>query len=56
MGFALSSAPLSYAHPRSSGRRVAAIVVTIALHVALLYALMHGLARKTINVVAPPLV
>src|SRR5258708_40324174 len=46
---------MSYAHPRSSSRRLAGVVVTIALHVVLIYALIHGLARKIGGIVAPPL-
>src|SRR5258708_20333950 len=46
---------MSYAHPRSSSRRLAGVVVTIALHVVLIYALIHGLARKIVEIVAPPL-
>jgi protein TonB len=46
---------MSYAHPRSSGRRTAGIILTIVLHIVLIYALLHGLARKIVNIVAPPL-
>jgi protein TonB len=46
---------VSYAHPRSSGRRTAGIILTIVLHIVLIYALLHGLARKIVNIVAPPL-
>ena len=46
---------MSYAHPRSSSRRLAGIVATIVLHIVLIYALLHGLARKIVEVVAPPL-
>src|ERR687887_786479 len=46
---------MSYAHPHSSGRRVTGLVVTVGLHIALIYALTHGLARKIVEVVAPPL-
>ncbi len=46
---------MSYAHPRSSSRRLTGVVVTIALHIVLIYALMHGLARKIVEIVAPPL-
>src|SRR5258708_20231412 len=46
---------MSYAHPRSSSRRLAGVVVTIALHIVLIYALMHGLARKIVEIVTPPL-
>jgi protein TonB len=46
---------MSYAQPASSGRRLTGLVVTVALHVALVYALVHGLARKIVEVVLPPL-
>src|SRR5438094_10581317 len=46
---------MSYAHPRSSSRRLTGVVVTVALHVVLIYALIHGLARKIVEIVAPPL-
>jgi protein TonB len=46
---------MSYAQPHSSGRRVTGLVVTVALHIVLIYALIHGLARKIVEVVAPPL-
>src|SRR5919198_5943459 len=46
---------MSYAHPHSSGRRVTGLVVTVGLHIVLIYALIHGLARKIVEVVAPPL-
>ncbi|HZE59663.1 MAG TPA: energy transducer TonB [Burkholderiales bacterium] len=46
---------MSYAAPRSSSRRLAGAVATIALHIVLIYALLHGLARKIVEVVAPPL-
>ena len=46
---------MSYAHPRSSTRRLTGVVITIALHIALIYALIHGLARKIVEIVTPPL-
>jgi protein TonB len=46
---------MSYAHPRSSSRRLTGLVVTVALHIVLLYALIHGLARKIVEIVVPPL-
>ncbi|MFN2644614.1 MAG: energy transducer TonB [Burkholderiales bacterium] len=46
---------MSYAHPGSSSRRLVGVAITIALHIALVYALMHGLARKIVTIVAPPL-
>src|ERR687888_167302 len=44
---------MSYAHPHASGRRFTGLIVTVALHIALIYALIHGLARKIVEVVAP---
>ena len=46
---------MSYAHPRSSTRRLTGVVVTVALHIVLIYALIHGLARKIVEIVTPPL-
>jgi protein TonB len=46
---------VSYAHPRSSSRRLTGVVITVALHIALIYALIHGLARKIVEIVTPPL-
>src|SRR5437762_2642456 len=46
---------MSYAHPRSQSRRLTGMVITVALHIALIYALIHGLARKIVEVVVPPL-
>src|SRR5919204_5240620 len=46
---------MSYAHPHASGRRFTGLIVTVALHIVLIYALIHGLARKIVEVVAPPL-
>ena len=46
---------MSYAHPRSSSRRLTGVVITVALHIALIYALIHGLARKIVEIVTPPL-
>lgn len=46
---------MSYAHPRASGRRFTGLIVTVALHIALVYAMIHGLARKIVEVVLPPL-
>ncbi len=31
------------------------MVITVALHIALIYALIHGLARKIVEIVTPPL-
>ena len=46
---------MSYAHPRSSARRLTGVAVTVALHIVLIYALIHGLARKIVEIVTPPL-
>jgi periplasmic protein TonB len=46
---------MSYAQPHASGRRFTGLIVTVALHIILIYALIHGLARKIVEVVAPPL-
>jgi len=46
---------MSYAHPRSQSRRLTGVVVTVALHIVLIYALIHGLARKIVEIVTPPL-
>src|SRR3954469_24970671 len=46
---------VSYAHPRTSSRRLTGVVITVALHIALIYALIHGLARKIVEIVTPPL-
>jgi len=46
---------MSYAHPRSSTRRLTGLVATVALHIVLIYALIHGLARKIVEIVTPPL-
>jgi protein TonB len=46
---------MSYAHPRSSTRRLTGVAVTVALHILLIYGLMHGLARKIVEIVTPPL-
>jgi protein TonB len=46
---------MSYVQPRTSGRRLAGLLFTVALHIILVYALIHGLARKIVEVVLPPL-
>src|SRR5207302_5063291 len=46
---------MSYAQPHASGRRFTGLIITVALHIVLIYALIHGLARKIVEVVAPPL-
>jgi protein TonB len=46
---------MNYAEPKSSGRRLTALVAVGVFHVLLVYALIHGLARKIVEVVRPPL-
>ncbi len=46
---------MSYADPHASGRRFTGLIVTVGLHIILIYALIHGLARKIVEVVVPPL-
>jgi len=46
---------VSYAHPRTSSRRLTGVAITVVLHIALIYALIHGLARKIVEIVTPPL-
>src|ERR1700694_253421 len=46
---------MSYGHPRSSSRRLTALVAVGVFHVLLVYALIHGLARTPAKGVRPPL-
>jgi protein TonB len=46
---------MSYAQPQSSSRRLTALVAVGIFHVLLIYALVHGLARKIVEVVRAPL-
>jgi protein TonB len=46
---------MSYAQPRSSSRPLIAMVAVGVFHVVLIYALIHGLARKIVEVVRAPL-
>src|SRR5216684_4766389 len=47
---------MSYAQPQtSSSRRLTALVAVGIFHVILIYALIHGLARKIVEVVRAPL-
>jgi protein TonB len=46
---------MSYAQPRSHSRRLTGLIVTVVLHIVLVYALIHGLARKIVEIVVPPL-
>lgn len=46
---------MSYAEPKDSGRRLTGFVIAVLLHVAVVYALVTGLARKIVEVVRQPL-
>src|SRR5881409_846974 len=46
---------MSYAQPQSSSKRLTALVAVGIFHVILIYALVHGLARKIVEVVRAPL-
>ncbi|HYU69029.1 MAG TPA: energy transducer TonB [Burkholderiales bacterium] len=46
---------MSYAVQRDSSRRLAGLAVVVALHAALIYALVHGLARQIVEVIRQPL-
>ena len=46
---------MSYAEPRDSTSRVTGLVVVVIFHIALVYALVNGLARKIVEVVRQPL-
>ncbi len=46
---------MSYAEPHDSGRRLSGLLLVVALHVVVVYALVHGLARKIVEVVRNPL-
>jgi len=46
---------VSYAVQRDSSRRLAGLAVVVAFHAALIYALVHGLARQIVEVVRQPL-
>src|SRR5258706_5844651 len=46
---------MSYAVQRDSSRRLAGLAVVVALHGALIYALVHGLARQIVEVIRQPL-
>src|SRR3981081_2216089 len=46
---------MSYADPRTPGRRLTSLVAVGVFHVILIYALVHGLARKIVEVVRAPL-
>src|SRR5438046_1351257 len=46
---------MSYAVQSDSSRRLTGLVALVAFHVVLVYALVHGLARKIVEVVRAPL-
>src|SRR5437879_7798589 len=46
---------MSYAVQKDSSRRLARPAVVIAPHAALIYALIHGLARQIVEVIRQPL-
>jgi protein TonB len=46
---------MSYVEPRDSGRRVTGMLVVVVFHIWLGYALVHGLARRIVEVVRSPL-
>jgi len=46
---------MSYADPRNPSRRLTSLVAVGVFHVILIYALIHGLARKIVEVVRAPL-
>ena len=46
---------MSYAVQRDSSRRLAGLVLVVAFHGVLVYALVHGLARKIVEVIRAPL-
>src|SRR5216683_2947954 len=46
---------MSYADPKSSSKPLIALAAVGVFHVVLIYALVHGLARKIVEVVRAPL-
>jgi protein TonB len=46
---------VSYAVQKDSSRRLAGLVVVVAFHGVLIYALVHGLARQIVEVIRQPL-
>ena len=46
---------MSYAVQKDSSRRLAGLAIVVAFHVALIYALVHGLARQIVEVIRQPL-
>jgi protein TonB len=46
---------MNYAERTESGRRMTGLIFVLLLHVVVIYALVHGLARKIVDVVRNPL-
>ena len=46
---------MNYAERSESGRRMSGLMFVLLLHVVVIYALVHGLARKIVDVVRNPL-
>lgn len=46
---------MSYAQPAQSRRTLTGLVIVVLLHVVMIYALVHGLARKIVEIVQAPL-
>ena len=46
---------MNYAERSESGRRMSGLMIVLLLHVVVIYALVHGLARKIVDVVRNPL-
>ena len=46
---------MNYLERAESGRRLVGLITILALHVVVIYALVHGLARKTVEVVHNPI-
>jgi len=46
---------MSYLDPPDSGRRLTGLSLVVVLHVALIYALVTGLARQAVEALLPPL-
>src|SRR5882672_9619433 len=46
---------MNYAVEKDSSRRLAGLAVVVAFHAALIYALVHGLARQIVEVIRAPL-
>ncbi|VVE86869.1 energy transducer TonB [Pandoraea bronchicola] len=46
---------MNYAHPKPPARRMAGIAFVVALHAAIVYALLTGLATKVVEVIQAPI-